>query len=89
MAVAVRGRLPVDPKQAFQEIQERLIALERDSRTDVQAGFTNPGVPGFGPGLPGVIGGGGGSVPIPPPTSTTIIITQPASVIDLFLLMGS
>ena len=78
MAVAVRGRLPSEPAKAFQEIQERLIALERDSRNEVQSGFTNPGVPGFGPGLPAVVGGGG-SVPPPP----AVVVSDHGTLIGL------
>lgn len=93
MTVAVRGRVPRDKANdftdAFNNVEQRLLALERD-RAGGSVQYTSPSTPLFGGGSGGgAPGSGGGAPPGSGGGSTTIInITETASLTDLFLLAG-
>jgi hypothetical protein len=94
MTVAVRGRVPRDPEKqytgAFNNIEARLLALERDNAGGAPL-YTSPSTPLFGGGssgaAPGSGGGSGGSGS--GGGTTTVTITETASLQDTFLMMGA
>ena len=98
MTVAVLGRVPRPEdkalanllRSALNNVEQRLLALERDNAGGA-AQFTSPSTPLFGAGAGGVAtGGGGGSGGSGSGGGTmTVVITETASLQDIFLFMGA